>query len=127
MSDTKKPEIGGVTWRDLTVDDATRLRDFYSKVVGWTATEHPIGGYSDFEMKDAAGQTVAGICHARGMNANLPPQWLIYITVANVAESIEACKANGGAVIDGPRGMGGVQMCVIQDPTGAVCALIQAS
>jgi len=24
---------------------------------------------------------VAGICHARGANANLPAQWLIYVAV----------------------------------------------
>ena len=31
-----------------------------------------------------AAQPVSGICHARGSNADLPPVWLIYITVADL-------------------------------------------
>jgi hypothetical protein len=127
MSSEKKPEIGSVTWRDLTVEDAAKLSEFYSKVVGWRAVEHPMGGYADYEMQDASGTTVAGVCHARGPNANLPPHWLIYITVKDVAASAEACKANGGSIVDGPRGMGGAQMCVIRDPAGAVCVLYQSA
>ena len=35
MADSKKPAIGSITWRDLTVKDAEKFRDFYAKVVGW--------------------------------------------------------------------------------------------
>lgn len=126
MSERSNPAIGSVTWRDIAVKDATKLQEFYTKVVGWTAKEHPMGGYADYEMQDATGQTVAGVCHARGGNSNLPPQWLIYITVESVTDSVEACKANGGTIVDGPRNMGGAQMCVIKDPAGAVCVLYQS-
>src|SRR5207237_1350454 len=57
----------------------------------------------------------AGICHARGENARVPPQWLIYIAVADVAASAARCEALGGRVLDGPRPMGSHQFCVIQD------------
>ncbi|MFB3107254.1 MAG: hypothetical protein ACE1ZA_20350, partial [Pseudomonadales bacterium] len=40
---------------------------------------------------------VAGICHARGSNANLPPQWLIYINVADVDKSVQRCVEMGGS------------------------------
>jgi hypothetical protein len=67
---------------------------------------------------------VAGVCHARGANANTPPVWLMYIIVADLDASIVQVKGLGGTVIDGPREMGG-RMCVIRDPAGAVCALLQ--
>ena len=82
-----------------------------------------MGEYHDFDIKSAEGQCVAGICHARGPNANLPAQWLIYIVVADVEESARKCEALGGAVIDGPRSMGAQKFCVIQNPAGAVAAL----
>ncbi len=126
MGQSEKPPVGAVTWRDLTVDDASGMRDFYRRVVGWSAADHDMEDYADYEMKDSTGQTVAGICHRRGPNANLPAQWLIYITVADVAASAAACEANGGAVIEGPRMMGGVPFCVIRDPAGAVCALVES-
>ena len=68
---------------------------------------------------------VAGICHARGNNANLPPSWLIYITVTRVDESLRACTEMGGSALTPVREAGGSKFVVIRDPAGAVCALYQ--
>lgn len=125
MSDDLKPDPGTIAWRDLTVDNAEEVRDFYSKVVGWKSEPHDMGEYEDFVMMaPVGGETVAGICHARGSNADLPPLWLVYITVDDVEKSAKQCVKLGGKVIDGPRSMGTSQFCVIQDPAGAVAALI---
>lgn len=119
-----QPAIGQITWRDLTVPNAQEVRDFYSGVVGWDWSGQNMGGYDDFNMlSPETGETVAGICHARGSNAHLPPQWLVYITVADVDASAERCRKLGGKVLDGPRTMGDARFCVIQDPAGAVAAL----
>jgi hypothetical protein len=125
MAELKKPAVGSITWRDLTVKNAEAVRDFYSKVVGWKTAPVDMGGYDDFNMNlPGSGETVAGICHARGPNAKLPPQWLIYITVADVDESAKRCVELGGKIIDGPRKMGEYRFCVIEDPAGAVAAII---
>jgi len=121
-----KPKIGAVAWMDLTVKPATKVSDFYAAVVGWTLTEVDMGGYADYCMNQPAdGQTVAGICHARGENAKLPPQWLIYINVANLRASLTKCRRLGGKVICPPRRMSGGRMAVIRDPAGAVAALFE--
>ena len=118
------PPVGAVMWRDLTVGNAAQVRDFYAAVAGWTAAAVDMGGYEDYSMMvPATGETVAGICHARGSNAKVPPQWLIYITVADVDASARRCVELGGAVLDGPRAMGGGRFAVIRDPAGAVAAL----
>ncbi|MDX1522255.1 MAG: VOC family protein [Anaerolineae bacterium] len=120
-----KPPLGSIAWIDLTVENAAQIRDFYSQVVGWEADALSLGDYDDFNMQPAGSdEAVSGICHARGPNANLPAQWLIYITVADVARSAEQCVALGGTIIDGPRTMGDQMFCLIQDPAGAVAALI---
>jgi predicted enzyme related to lactoylglutathione lyase len=119
------PTVGSIGWRDLTVDDAEGVRDFYKSVVGWKSSPVDMGGYSDFSMQDADGNVVAGICHARGANAGLPPQWLVYLVVADLGESIAACEEAGGEVVSGPRGAGEGRMCVIRDPAGAACALFE--
>ena len=117
-----------MTWRDLTVPNATDVRDFYCDVVGWRANDHDMGGYADYEMlTPERGDCVAGICHSRGTNAPIPPQWLIYITVADADASAARCVARGGQVLDGPREVGGQRFCVIQDPAGAVAALVSSS
>ncbi|MFN0016705.1 MAG: VOC family protein [Pirellulaceae bacterium] len=129
MSDSQQPSapaIGTIAWRDLTVPDAESVRAFYEQVVGWKSRPVDLGGYSDFEMlQPANGECVAGICHARGTNAQLPPQWLIYIIVADVVASAARCVEMGGQVLIAPRPLSGGTFCVIRDPAGAVCALFQ--
>lgn len=121
MSDT----IGRIGWVDMTVDDADGVRDFYKAVVGWGHEDVSMGEYADYSMTTAAGNAVAGICHARGTNAGLPGGWLIYITVADVEASAAACEANGGEIVVPVRGLAGGRFCVIRDPGGATAALYQ--
>ena len=119
-------EIGKVGWIDITVDDATGLKNFYAEVTGWKPKDVSMGEYSDFMMTMPGNdEPAAGICHARGDNAELPPQWLIYIIVADADESAEKCTARGGKVLVGPKALSGGRFCVIEDPSGAVAALYQ--
>jgi len=121
----KPNNVGKIEWLDLTVADASRVKDFYCSVVGWTSTEQDMGTYSDYNINlPGTVNTIAGICHAKGSNANLPAQWLAYVRVASVVESAEKCEKSGGKVLEGPRRMGSKQFCVIQDPAGAVLALL---
>ena len=128
MSDPNTPAVGSVSWRDLTVANAEQLRDFYQSVVGWESQGVSMGGYDDYCMiAPATGETVAGICHARGVNTDVPAQWLVYIIVEDVDRSAAKCVELGGHVIAGPRPMSGGRFCVIRDPAGAVCALYRPS
>ena len=127
MSETKPTEVGTISWADLTIKDAVTIRDFYSKVVNWPFESVDMGGYSDFCMLSPDGQPNAGICHARGPNANIPAQWLIYITVADMEES-----AHGGRLVLFHReqhtcwAAGQGRFVVIEDPAGAVAALFES-
>ena len=126
MAEEPPPEIGSIAWRDLTVPDAAKVRDFYASVVGWRPENVDMGGYSDYNMcAPGSGSAVAGVCHARGTNASLPAQWLIYIVVEDVDAAAARCLASGGKVLVKPKGLGAGRYCVIEDPAGAVCALYQ--
>ena len=127
MSEKKKPEIGSIAWTDLTIENAEAVRDFYSDVVGWKPSPVSMGDYSDFNMNaPGSGNPVAGICHARGSNADLPAQWMIYIIVSDIEKSTNRCEELGGKLVTPIKNMGGQgRYCVIQDPAGAVAALYQ--
>lgn len=119
-------DVGKIGWIDMTIDNASDMRDFYSAVVGLVAEDVSMGEYADFNMTmPDSGEAVAGICHARGGNADQPPGWLIYFVVADVAASAKTCVEQGGSIIVGPRDLAGAQFCVIQDPNGATAALYQ--
>jgi len=124
MSENKQLPTGTIGWHDLTVPDAEAVRDFYQKVIGWTFVPVEMDGYSDFAMlPPGADSAVAGICHARGPNAQIPPQWLVYFIVEDVDRSAADCERSGGEIVVPIREIGGGRFCVIRDPAGAVCAL----
>jgi len=126
MTQDDTPKVGSIVWTDLTVPDAEQIRDFYIAVVGWQSEPVDMGEYNDFTMNAADGQGTAGICHARGTNADLPPQWLMYIIVEDLDQSIGRCTELGGEVLAPPKNMGTMgRYCVIRDPAGAVTALFQ--
>ncbi|BDQ03017.1 VOC family protein [Ignavibacterium sp.] len=122
-----KPEIGSITWCDLTVPNAEEVKTFYEKVIGWKADPVSMGDYDDYSMiAPESNKIAAGICNAKGINAKLPPQWLIYITVENVDTSAQTCLELGGRVLVEPKTILNYgRFCVIQDPAGAVCALFK--
>ena len=123
-NDVKK--IGEIVWVDLTIPDAEKVREFYSAVTGWGADAFPVADYNDYVISTPEDkQTVAGICHARGENAALPPHWLIYIKVKNLDESVAAAKSKGGQVVAGPKKFGGARYCVLRDPAGAAFAVME--
>ena len=128
MSDSKDP-AGTISWVDISVPNAESLREFYSQVVGWKAEPVDMGDHNDYSMAPASGgEAVAGVCHAQGTNAGLPAQWLIYVAVSNLDQSITRCTELGGKVLYGPKSMGAdCRFCVIQDPAGAVMAIHEST
>lgn len=125
MSDIPAP-LGRISWVDLTVPDASSLQNFYTRVAGWTATPLSMGEYDDYLMMGADGTPQAGVCHARGANSGIPPQWVVYITVEGLDEKLRQAVALGGKIVMPVRHMGQTgRYAMIEDPAGAVCALFE--
>ena len=119
MTTRDQPKIGAIIWQDLTVDNADEVRDFYSQVFGWTDPGPGMRGYADYNMNDTESrETVTIICHAKGPNVGLPPQWLLFITVTDVAHRKKKYVELGGQVVDAPHILCCSQACVIQYPAG---------
>ena len=115
-----------IVWVDLTVEDAAPIRDFYAGVMGWEPEAVEIDGYSDFNMVDPeTAEPTAGVCHARGENASIPPVWMVYFVVEDLDAALAHCTGNGGEIISGPRAAGGSRLAIIRDPAGAPCALVE--
>jgi hypothetical protein len=127
-SDATAP-VGRISWLDLTVSDASATRDFYRQVIEWSVqdVEMKDGGerYADYNMLGDDGKPVAGICHARGANSDLPPVWMIYLPVGDLSESLRRVAEEGGKVIKAmQREHGGYGYAAVQDPLGAYLAFI---
>ncbi|MCY3999375.1 MAG: VOC family protein [Bacteroidetes bacterium] len=113
-----------ILWMDLTVEDAEEVRDFYSEVIGWKTQPLDMGSYDDFVMVNDDQEPIAGVCHARGENADLPPVWIAYVQVESVDKSIKTCIEKGGQVIKPATPYSSnKKYAIIQDPAGATCAI----
>jgi len=121
--------VGRIGWLDLTVPDPSTVRDFYREVVGWSVQEVEMTDgeerYVDYEMLDTDGRPAAGVCHARGVNAGLPPVWMIYLPVNDLSESLRRVQEEGGTVVRvRQREDGDPAYAVVQDPVGSFFALV---
>ncbi|MFN8593914.1 MAG: VOC family protein [Thermomicrobiales bacterium] len=127
MSSSDQFPTGTFQWMDLTVPDAAPICEFYAAVAGWRPEPVAMGGYDDYLMMAPGGdEAVAGVCYARGANADLPALWLPYVAVADLDISLRECRERGGKVLTEIKGGDdGARYGVIQDPAGAVIALIQ--
>ena len=87
-----------------------------------------MGGYSDFVMEEPeSGKPVTGVCHARGGNADLPAQWLVYFVVP--ISTPASPRWLSGAAKPFPRSARWVprrRYALIEDPAGAVCTTASA-
>ena len=121
--------VGCIAWADLTVSNAPATRDFYRQVVGWSVEEVEMEDanerYADYNMVGGDGKPAAGVCHARGVNLDLPPTWMIYLPVGDLDESLRRVREEGGKIVKTARGADGEYgYVVIQDPVGACLALV---
>ncbi|MCK6457767.1 MAG: hypothetical protein L6Q92_14710 [Phycisphaerae bacterium] len=75
MPESKSPAVGSMGWHRLTVPNADDPRRFRCEVIGWTSSPVKMVDDADFRMNlPSSGETVAGVCHARGVNAKISPQ-----------------------------------------------------
>lgn len=125
MSSAERKPAGTIAHLDITVQNADEVRDFYAAVISWQPQPLDMGGYSDYIMLAPAGNWGAGVCHARGVNADLPAVWMVYIAVDDLDASLRTCVERGETQLTDIKAGGGARYCVIQDPAGAVMALMQ--
>jgi predicted enzyme related to lactoylglutathione lyase len=120
--DREKP--GHCRWNELATTDAPAAKDFYTSLLGWTSDRSmPMGERGDYLFLECEGNAIGAINPWIGENQS--PTWLLYLGVDNVARAVDAAKANGGSVINGPHEVpGGDHVFVASDPAGATIAFV---
>ena len=120
---------GALCWNELYTKDAEVSKPFYSALLGWEFMPHP--DTPAYHMILNNGRMNGGVFTMNEeMQAQMPPMWMPYFSVADIVASSVRVKALGGAVhIDRqPAGEGDNTVGVFSlftDPQGAHCYLIQ--
>ncbi|HEY4213219.1 MAG TPA: VOC family protein [Steroidobacteraceae bacterium] len=116
-------DVGGFAWHELYTTDLAAAVSFYTQLFGWEkGPTHDMGEMGPYQLILNGGKQVAGVF--KPPHSEAPPNWGIYVEVADAAKAAKAAKAAGGRVLNGPMEVpGGGWMAQIMDPQGGVFAV----
>lgn len=117
-------ETGRFVWHDLMTRDMAAAKRFYGELLGWRFVETTRGDRPYVIARN--GKTlVAGFVDVSAMPA-AAPQWIGYMAVDDVDQSLTKVRAAGGKVLIDARNFNNARAAVIADPQGAPLGLAQA-
>lgn len=118
-------EHGALTWNQLHTPDPDGAGRFYSAVLGLSAGPMPeMPEFTGFQVK---GRTIGSIMGMENLPEDAPPHWLVNFAADDTDSVVVALVRSGGSVIAPPFTMEKVgRLAVVQDPQGAVFALVTA-
>jgi predicted enzyme related to lactoylglutathione lyase len=119
---------GDWIWIQLLSRDARKAADFYRGIAGYEVAANTANNrVSDFVLS-SKGYARATVRTIPGGNEKVRPDWLLFVRVKNLGDSLAQTKKLGGKVLIDPRPelLGG-KVAVVADPTGAAIGLLEWS
>jgi predicted enzyme related to lactoylglutathione lyase len=127
MATHTKHQHGSFSWTDLATSDADGAKAFYGELFGWTFDDMPAGPGMTYSMCKLGGETACALYQKGAEMKDIPDHWAAYITVDDVEAATKRAAAAGKVLKEPFDVMDAGRMSVIQDPTGAVLQLWQAT
>jgi predicted enzyme related to lactoylglutathione lyase len=118
-------EPGSFSWNELQTHDTARAQRFYGEAFGWRpeTTDTAGGPYTSFYVGDSP---VAGMMAIQPEWGEVPPNWSIYMEVADCDAATKKVTELGGAVEFPPRSMGEIgRFALVRDPQGTYLYLYE--
>jgi predicted enzyme related to lactoylglutathione lyase len=109
---------------ELTTHDLPKAKQFYTALFGWQLQDMPMAGGGSYTMINVGDGTGGGMMSAP--DPAIPPHWLPYVAVDDLAASTRRAKELGATMLmeNIPVADAG-KFTVFKDPTGAVIAMWQ--
>lgn len=122
-----EPQIGQISWHELTTTDYAAAFDFYNDLFAWEQmSEMDMGSaMGTYRMFGKNGRMLGGMMNKAPENP-MPPNWLLYARVNDVRAAVETVKRLGGEVLYEPMEVpGGDEVAAVMDPQGTAFGLHQ--
>jgi len=121
-------EPGTIAWNELGTRDTAAAKEFYAAVFGWGAADADMGEIGTYTQWKLGEDSVGGMMDVSGrLPDEIPAHWLTYFAVEDAEAAIETAKQNGGSVSFGPIDIPVGRFAIVQDPHGAVFAVVALS
>lgn len=117
-------EPGALTWNELHTPDIPAAATFYQRALDLdNATFEGMDNYHSLNVDD---RSVGGLTTLENAPPGTPAHWLTYFAVDDTDSVVDALVKAGGNVLTPPFDMVAGRMSVVQDPQGAVFAVIKS-
>ena len=117
---------GEFCWNELITSDPDAAKKFYGELFGWETTDMDMGEMT-YTMFRAPGAPEGPEGMAGGMMKSpmpeMPPFWLSYVVVTDVAATLEKAESLGATVVKGVTELPMGTFAVYTDPQGATFAI----
>jgi predicted enzyme related to lactoylglutathione lyase len=118
-------EPGSWCWNELGTNDTDVDGKFYSDLFGWGLNALDMGGMTYTLLKHGE-KDAGGMYKITPEMGGMPPNWLVYFSVADCDQSAEKATSLGGKVIMPPSDIPNVgRFSLVQDPQGAFFGIIK--
>jgi hypothetical protein len=117
-------EPNTLCWNELSTRNTAAAITFYAQVFGWGAETHGEGAqaYTEWQL---GGRSIGGMMEPPpAVPAEMPSHWLAYFAVEDTDVAVASAKDLGGMLVAGPIDSPAGRLAVLQDPQGAVFAVI---
>jgi predicted enzyme related to lactoylglutathione lyase len=121
-------EAGDWIWIQLLSRDARKAAEFYRSVAGYDVMENTASNRLSDRVLSSEGYARATVRTIPSGHERVQPNWLPFVRVKNLGESLALAKELGGKALLGPKPelLEG-RVAVIADPTGAAIGLMEWS
>ncbi|QDY71273.1 VOC family protein [Qingshengfaniella alkalisoli] len=98
---------------------------FYSEIFGWQIADSGMPGFT-YHLAKFDGDMVAGLMEIPEDVAGMPPNWMIYFSVADADQFVADAKAAGASVHREPADIPQTgRFAILSDPQGAAFGILQ--
>lgn len=117
---------GRFVWRELMTTDANAASGFYGELFNWGSHTMEMGEAGPYTLLKRGDEQIGGIA-TLPEKANVPPHWVSYITVDDVAAKIAQVEGLGGKVHVPATQLPVGEFAIVSDPHGAAFALFKSN
>lgn len=127
----RKNEPGAVCWTEVMTPDAAQARSFYRGLFGWAAGALDLPWDSEAVyhlLGNTPEEYCCGMMEITPDMGEVPPHWLSYFLVADIAAACLRAEELGAATVVPPTAIpDGGRFAVLRDPQGAHFGLFMGS
>ncbi len=121
-----RPDIGDWVWIQLLSRDGKKAAEFYQKIADYEVVENTETNRLSDYILTSDGFARATVRTIPAGNEPVPPNWLPFVRVKSVTESVAKAKELGGKVWLEPKDeLFKGRVAIVADPTGGAIGLLE--